>query len=46
MIEIKVPKMLKTLKHDNKKLKEKKSIICKITQKDKLKALTRLCTER
>ena len=34
------------MKNDNKKLKEKKSIFCKITQKDKLKALTRLCTVR
>ena len=46
IIEIKARKMLKALKHDNKNWKRKTQYLCKITQEDKLKALTRLCTER
>ena len=46
IIEIKAQKMLKALKHDNKDWKRKTQYLCKITQEDKLKALTRLCTER
>ena len=44
IIEIKAQKMLKALKHDNKNWKRKTQYLCKITQEDKLKALTRLCT--
>ena len=41
----KITKTIKTLKHD-KKLKQENSIFCQITQKNMLKILTRLNTER
>ena len=46
IIEIKAPEMLKALKHDNKNWNRKTQYLCKITQEDKFKALTRLCTDR
>ena len=46
IIEIEARKMLKARKHDNKNWKRKTQSLCKVTQEDKLKALTRLCTER
>ena len=38
--------MLKALKHNNKNWKRKAQCLCKTAQEDKLKALTKLCSER
>ena len=46
IIEIKAPEMLKALKNDNKYWNRKTQYLYKITQEDKFKALTRLCTDR